>query len=101
MLNRYIPHPTATTVCLHNTSRWQVAEHMNGLAVELLFKERAVNAHDQKEMDLDLYDCFAGVFLQGDDAVEFLAELKAAQDKGLTDAEVDSLLLDGYRQVLH
>lgn len=101
MLNRYIPHPNATTVCLHSTSRWQVAEHMNGLAVELLFKERAVDAHDQKEMGLDLHDCYAGVFMQGDDATEFLAEFKAAQHKGLTEAEIDSLLLDGYLQVLH
>lgn len=100
MHTQYIPHPSAATTCLHNTARWQVAEHLGGLAVELLFKERAVNAHDQKDLGMDLHSCFAAVFMQGDDATEFLTTLEDAKAKGLTDREIDRLVLDGYQQVL-
>ena len=74
---------------------------MGGLAVELLKKDRTVgcDAEWMREYSMSLHDCFPSVFMQGDDASYFLAELHEANSK-LTPAQIDQLFLSGYDPVL-
>lgn len=100
MLNQYIPNPGVPGVVLHNTQHWQVTELMGGLACELLKKERTVSPGEQSASGLSLHDCFPSVFMQGDEAAEFLAELRQAYGK-LTSDKIDILLLSAYEDVLN
>ena len=100
MLTRFISNPSATSVCVHNTSTWQVAELMGGLGCEILLKERICPVYEQRERGFPLYLCFSSAFFQGDAATEFLTELREAQ-KTCTPQEIDRLMLEEYRPILN
>jgi hypothetical protein len=99
MLNRYIVNPGIPGVVLHNTQNWQVTELMGGLACEILKKERMVTPEEQAASWLSLHDCFPRVFMQGDEAVEFLDDLRQAYGH-LEPARIDNLMLSAYEDVL-
>ena len=99
MHTQYIPNPGTPGTCLHNTAHWQVTELMGGLACELLYKARATQDSDRKRLALSLHDCYPSVFLQGDEASDFLHELTQAQER-LAPRQVDALMLDAYTTVL-
>jgi hypothetical protein len=100
MLNQHIPNPGVPGVVLHNTQHWQVTGLMGGLACEILKKERTVTPEEQEASGLSLHDCFPSVFMQGDEAAEFLAELEQAYEK-LSPDKIDGLLLSAYEDVLN
>lgn len=101
MLTRYLtnPHDGAGTL-RHNSRQWQVTELMGGLACELLLKERSVEPWQQKSEKLALHACYPSMFIQGDAATQFLAELEEAQ-RTCTNVEVDRLFLAEYRNSLN
>lgn len=80
---------------LHNSCHYQVLSFMNGLACELLRKKPDVR-HDGPRKHSD----YPSIFMQGDDAAGFLAELENAQTRLHDNASVDSLLLSAYDDVL-
>ena len=100
MLTQYIPNPKVPGVCIHNTGHWQVTELMGGLACELLYKKRDVSGVEAARLKLSLHECFPSLFMQGDEATEFLQELRAAQAK-LDARLVDALMLSAYSDVVH
>lgn len=99
MLTQFISNPSATSVCVHNTSTWQVAELMGGLGCEILLKERICSPYEQKERGLPLHECFSSAFFQGEAAAAILDEFRTAQ-KTCTPQEIDRLMLEEYRQTL-
>lgn len=101
MLTRFLTNPNHGDATLrHNSSLWQVTELMGGLACELLLKERSVEPWQQKSDKLELHACYPSVFMQGDAATHFLAELEEAQ-RTCSNAEIDRLFLAEYRNTLN
>lgn len=100
MTTQFLSNPKVQATCVHNTRRWQVAEMMGGSAVELLLKTRWLDRTTQAESSLPAHACYPSLFLQGDEASDFLAELRNAQQR-LSTRQVDDLLLDAYTEVVH
>lgn len=100
MNKNFLQDPAVPAVCLHNTVNWQVSELMGGLACELLRKQRVVDRDEQRRTGLSTHACYASVFMQGDEASDFLEQLRQAQLKHAP-REVDALLLDSYSDVVH
>lgn len=101
MLTRYIPNPDVVDGTLrHNSRLWQVTEVMGGLGCELLLKERSVLPSEQQDDKRALHACYPSMFLQGEAATQFLAELEEAQ-RTCTNVEVDRLFLSEYRNTLN
>ncbi len=99
MLSKFITDPSVPAVCVHNTNHWQVSELMGGLACEILRKTRDIDANEQKFSKLPLHDCYPSLFMQGDEASEFLEELRAAQAR-FSSGEIDRLVLSEYEATL-
>ena len=100
MRTQYIENTSTPGVCIHNTAHWQVAELMGGLACELLYKRRLVTPGEQADANLSTHDCYPSLFMQGDEASDFLAEISAAQAR-MTGPDIDRLLLDAYTDVMN
>lgn len=100
MLTRYVFDPKVPGVALHNTKHWQVTVLMGGLACELLCKTRDINSDDQRTQGLALHDCYPSLFMQGDEASDFMRELEHAQET-LAPGRIDSLVLSAYEDVLN
>ncbi len=99
MLTQYLKNPQAKGVAVHNTAHWQVTSMMGGLACEILKKERGIDEKSRRRNGLSLHDCYPGIFMQGDEAADFLAELEKAQEK-FTSQEIDRLILEEYSESL-
>lgn len=104
MLTKFIPvsnigieHQTL----VHNTRHWQVVELMGGLACELLMKRRAVDEAERVRLKFALHECYPSVFMQGDEASDLLAQVRALKTRGFSSADIDRGLLADYDTCVH
>ena len=101
MLTQYIENPGVPGTILHNSAKWQLTNYMGGLCCELMNKEKRVIDHfTQYDMKLGLHECYPSIFLQGDDATEFLQEFEAAESK-LSIKQLHRLFFENYAHILH
>lgn len=88
------PEGVANALLVYNSMQYQVLSFMNGLACELLKKE-------SDTPDLRGHARYPSVFMQGDDAAEFLDSLANAQTRIKRNPDIDSLFLSEYDHILH
>lgn len=99
MLTQYLKNPGIEGTMTHNTAHWQVTSLMGGFACEILKKNRDLCEYERRRRGLSLHDCYPSIFMQGDEATEFLAELENAQEK-FSPQEIDYLILEEYSESL-